>query len=93
MQIKVKGSGIDIAKIIQIGQVFKNQDTAHEDGTISEDAVVTIKRPDKFEKSKVDKIINFNPSTAHKIDTDGIDVSVTFALENKKEAQKLAKKL
>ena len=49
-QLKLKEAGIDIAKLSsQISTSLQKLGySPHEDETISEDAVVTIKRPDKF---------------------------------------------
>ena len=97
-QLKLKEAGIDIAKLSsQISTSLQKLGyRPYEDETISEDAVATIKRPDKFEKSKVDKIINFNPSIdTLEIDSDSlrIDKSATFAAgKNKRKIWKLAKK-
>ena len=69
---------------------------SYQEKRIEEDAITTIKRPDKFKQSKVDKITNFNPSTdILEIDTDsfGIDSSATFATaKNKRKLRKLTKK-
>ena len=97
-QLKLKEAGIDIAKLSS--QISKSLQKlgydSYQEKRIEEDAITTIKRPDKFKQSKVDKITNFNPSTdTLEIDADsfGIDSSATFAAaKNKKKLKKLAKK-
>ena len=97
-QLKLREAGIDIAKLSsQISTSLQKLGYhPHQEKRIEEDAIATIKSPEKFQQSKVDQITNFDPSSdTLEIDTDsfGIDSSGTFAAGTNKRVvkKKLAK--